>query len=103
MASPKVQVKSADMQDDTREEIIALTREAMASHDQEKDIAQSIKLACDKKFGPYWHCIVGSSFGSFVTHGEHLPLTRHMLMCAEAKFFLYFYIDSQAVLIFKTK
>ncbi|KAL8208739.1 hypothetical protein R6Q57_008151 [Mikania cordata] len=33
-----------------------------------KQIALNIKKEFDKVYGPAWHCIVGYSFGSFVTH-----------------------------------
>jgi hypothetical protein len=43
----------------------------------------------DKTYGPAWHCIVGSSFGSFVTHS--------------VGGFLYFSMDQKVyILLFKT-
>ena len=54
----------------------------------EKDIAAYIKKEFDSRHGPTWHCIVGSKFGSYVTH--------------ETKHFVYFYLDSIAVLLFKS-
>ncbi|KAK9715227.1 hypothetical protein RND81_06G151100 [Saponaria officinalis] len=33
-----------------------------------KLLASNLKKEFDKVYGPAWHCIVGSSFGSFVTH-----------------------------------
>ncbi|XP_059636197.1 uncharacterized protein LOC132278424 [Cornus florida] len=33
-----------------------------------KHLAYNMKKEFDKVYGPAWHCIVGSSFGSFVTH-----------------------------------
>lgn len=33
-----------------------------------KHMAFNLKKEFDKVYGPAWHCIVGSSFGSFVTH-----------------------------------
>ncbi|KFK26255.1 hypothetical protein AALP_AA8G223400 [Arabis alpina] len=33
-----------------------------------KHMAFNLKKEFDKGYGPAWHCIVGSSFGSFVTH-----------------------------------
>ncbi|GFY99778.1 dynein light chain type 1 family protein [Actinidia rufa] len=33
-----------------------------------KHMAYNMKKEFDKVYGPAWHCIVGSSFGSFVTH-----------------------------------
>ena len=43
----------------------------------------------DKGYGPAWHCIVGSSFGSFVTHSTGC--------------FIYFSMDKLYILLFKTK
>ncbi|KAJ8447688.1 hypothetical protein Cgig2_031742 [Carnegiea gigantea] len=42
----------------------------------------------DSAYGPAWHCIVGTSFGSYVTHS--------------IGGFLYFSIDKVYVLLFKT-
>ncbi|KAG5019982.1 hypothetical protein GLYMA_08G001400v4 [Glycine max] len=43
----------------------------------------------DKAYGPVWHCIVGSNFGSFVTHSTGC--------------FLYFSMENLYILLFKTK
>ncbi|EPS65984.1 hypothetical protein M569_08794, partial [Genlisea aurea] len=42
----------------------------------------------DSKYGPAWNCVVGTSFGSYVTHS--------------AGGFLYFSIDKLCVLLFRT-
>lgn len=42
----------------------------------------------DSSYGPAWHCIVGTSFGSYVTHS--------------LGGFLYFSIDKVYILLFKT-
>lgn len=42
----------------------------------------------DSSYGPAWHCIVGTSFGSYVTHSTGG--------------FLYFSIDKVYILLFKT-
>eukprot|EP00455_Lapot_gusevi_P049395 TRINITY_DN699_c0_g3_i1.p1 TRINITY_DN699_c0_g3~~TRINITY_DN699_c0_g3_i1.p1 ORF type:complete len:116 (+),score=9.80 TRINITY_DN699_c0_g3_i1:91-438(+) len=52
-----------------------------------KDAAEMIKKEFDEKLGPTWHCIVGSHFGSFVTH--------------ESKNLVYFFIGHMGVLLFK--
>lgn len=49
----------------------------------------NIEQEFDKVYGPAWHCIVGSSFGSFVTHSTGC--------------FLYFSMDNLYILVFKTK
>ncbi|KAK9071928.1 hypothetical protein SSX86_008359 [Deinandra increscens subsp. villosa] len=54
-----------------------------------KQIAFHLKKDFDKVYGPAWHCIVGSSFGSFVTHATGC--------------FLYFCIEKLYILVFKTK
>ncbi|KAL9243195.1 hypothetical protein vseg_017110 [Gypsophila vaccaria] len=54
-----------------------------------KNLALSLKKEFDGFYGPAWHCIVGSSFGSFVTHSSGG--------------FLYFSLDQKLyVLLFKT-
>ncbi|XP_043698623.1 uncharacterized protein LOC122649505 [Telopea speciosissima] len=54
-----------------------------------KHMAYNIKKEFDRVYGPAWHCIVGSSFGSFVTHSTGC--------------FLYFSMEKIFVLVFKTK
>ncbi|KAL0337426.1 UNVERIFIED_CONTAM: Dynein light chain, cytoplasmic [Sesamum calycinum] len=54
-----------------------------------KHMAYNIKKEFDKVYGPAWHCIVGSSFGSFVTHSTGC--------------FLYFSMEKLYVLVFKTR
>ncbi|XP_042497462.1 uncharacterized protein LOC122076207 [Macadamia integrifolia] len=54
-----------------------------------KHMAHNIKKEFDRVYGPAWHCIVGSSFGSFVTHSTGC--------------FLYFSMENIFVLVFKTK
>ncbi|KAK9669341.1 hypothetical protein RND81_13G124400 [Saponaria officinalis] len=54
-----------------------------------KTLALSLKKEFDRFYGPAWHCIVGSSFGSFVTHSSGG--------------FLYFSLDQKLyILLFKT-
>ncbi|XP_052200264.1 uncharacterized protein LOC127806789 [Diospyros lotus] len=66
---------------------------ARRSHDSlekfsAKQLAYNMKKEFDRLYGPAWHCIVGSSFGSFVTHSTGC--------------FLYFSMDKLYVLLFKT-
>ncbi|KAG8045571.1 hypothetical protein GUJ93_ZPchr0008g11603 [Zizania palustris] len=87
-AGHKIQLKSADMKEEMRLEAFEIARVAFEKHTMEKDIAEYIKKEFDKNHGPTWHCIVGRNFGSYVTH--------------ETNYFVYFYIDSKAVLLFKS-
>ncbi|XP_060197753.1 uncharacterized protein LOC132626780 [Lycium barbarum] len=84
----KVTIKSADMKPDVQKEAVDIAIAAFEKHSVEKDVAEAIKKEFDKKYGPTWHCIVGKNFGSYVTH--------------ETNHFVYFYLDSKAVLLFKS-
>ncbi|KAK6161091.1 hypothetical protein DH2020_004472 [Rehmannia glutinosa] len=84
----KVVIKSADMKEDVQKEAIDIAVAAFENYNVEKDVAEHIKKMFDKKYGPTWHCIVGKNFGSYVTH--------------ETNHFVYFYLDSKAVLLFKS-
>ncbi|KAE8688137.1 Cell number regulator 6 isoform 1 [Hibiscus syriacus] len=52
-------------------------------------LAMCLKKEFDALYGPAWHCVVGKSFGSFVTHG--------------GGGFLYFSVDKFCFLLFKTE
>ena len=64
-------VKSADMPDDLQMAAFQLAHDALAKFETERDIAQEIKKAFDEQHGATWHCVVGKSFGSFVTHERY--------------------------------
>ncbi len=66
---------------------INLTSVAMDKYVAEKDIAGYIKKEFDKKHGPTWHCIVGRSFGSYVTH--------------ETQNFIFFFLNQFGILLLK--
>lgn len=51
-------------------------------------VAEDIKLDFDKHYKPTWHVIVGSNFGSFVTH--------------ENKCFVFLEVEGYSILIFKS-
>ncbi|XP_019446234.1 PREDICTED: dynein light chain 1, cytoplasmic-like [Lupinus angustifolius] len=53
-----------------------------------KHLALALKKEFDSSYGPAWHCIVGTSFGSYVTHS--------------LGGFLYFSIGKVYILLFKT-
>ncbi|GAA48635.1 Dynein light chain LC6, flagellar outer arm [Clonorchis sinensis] len=88
MHERKAVVKNADMDEDMQQDAVDLCNQAMLKFTMEKDIAAFIKKEFDKRYNPTWHCIVGRAFGSYVTHE-----TRH---------FIYFYLGSNAVLLFKS-
>ncbi|SCZ87854.1 BZ3500_MvSof-1268-A1-R1_Chr2-3g05322 [Microbotryum saponariae] len=80
-------IKSADMSDEMQKVAIQTAIDALEKHEIEKDIAAYIKRDFDKRYGPTWHVVVGKSFGSFCTH--------------ESGHFVYFYLGSIAILLFK--
>lgn len=88
--SDAVRIKAQDMSDDVKHEAIELTREALGDPEckTERDVASRIKKEFDRRYGSSWHCVVGRSFGSFVSH--------------DSRSFLYFYIGDIAVLLFKS-
>ncbi|KAK9076099.1 hypothetical protein SSX86_004432 [Deinandra increscens subsp. villosa] len=87
-ATRKVIIKSADMKEEMQTEAVNIAISAFENLSVEKDVAEQIKKEFDKNHGPTWHCIVGKNFGSYVTH--------------ETNHFVYFYLDSKAVLLFKS-
>ncbi|XP_020268681.1 dynein light chain 1, cytoplasmic [Asparagus officinalis] len=87
-ANKKVILKSADMKEEMQKEAIDCALAAFENNGVEKEIAEYIKKEFDKKHGPTWHCIVGRNFGSYVTH--------------ETNHFIYFYLDTKAILLFKS-
>ena len=60
---------------------------AIDGNQEEKDISKHIKVHFDQKYGPTWHCIVGSDFRAFVTH--------------ESKHFIFFYVGKLAICLYK--
>ncbi|KAE8710657.1 Cell number regulator 6 isoform 1 [Hibiscus syriacus] len=92
-----VRLRSADMPLAMQERAI---RRARALLDDNPDnakrptpnptrLAMCLKKEFDALYGPAWHCIVGKSFGSFVTHA--------------GGGFLYFSVDKFCFLLFKTE
>ena len=88
MTDRKAVIKNADMNEEMQQNAIDVANQALDRHNIERDIAAYIKKEFDKKFSPTWHCIVGRSFGSYITH--------------ESKHFVYFYVGQLAVLLFKS-
>uniref|UniRef100_A0A915A9S7 Dynein light chain n=1 Tax=Parascaris univalens TaxID=6257 RepID=A0A915A9S7_PARUN len=86
---PRVTLRSVEM--NFEQALFAQTvakEQILAGNTNEKAIASALRHRFDEKYGPWWQCIVGSSFGSFVTHRNN--------------HFIYFYIDDFAVLLYKS-
>ncbi|KAI5058222.1 hypothetical protein GOP47_0026392 [Adiantum capillus-veneris] len=86
----KIRIKAADMSAPMQEHAFRCARDCLDAVGklQSKRIAYTLKKEFDKVYGPAWHCIVGTSFGSYVTHS--------------LGGFVYFSLDKVSVLLFKT-
>ncbi|KAI0060255.1 hypothetical protein BV25DRAFT_970973 [Artomyces pyxidatus] len=87
-SGPKAIIKNVDMSEDMQQESVDIASAALEKYNIEKDIAAQIKKEFDRRHGPTWHVVVGKNFGSYVTH--------------ETKHFIYFYVGSLAILIWKS-
>ncbi|KAG1786027.1 outer dynein arm light chain 8 [Suillus plorans] len=85
---PKAIIKNVDMTEEMQQESVEIASAALEKYNIEKDIAAQIKKEFDRRHGPTWHVVVGKNFGSYVTH--------------ETKHFIYFYVGSLAILIWKS-
>ncbi|GAB2269910.1 hypothetical protein Dimus_004828 [Dionaea muscipula] len=86
-----VRVVSVDMPPFMQIHAVSCARKTCDSLEKftSKALAFTLKKELDGAYGPAWHCIVGSSFGSFVTHS--------------VGGFLYFSMDQKLhILLFKT-
>ncbi|KAH8260702.1 hypothetical protein KR038_001530, partial [Drosophila bunnanda] len=81
------EIRGADMSEEMQKSATDCATQALNKYNIERDIAKYIKTEFDIKFKPKWHCIVGSNFGSDVSH--------------EPNHFIYFYLDKLAILLFK--
>lgn len=89
----KVKSRNLDMEDDILKDIIETTSREFQKYNKNdtEDLSkciETIKNELDTRWNPYWHVIVGKSFGSHVTH--------------ENRTFVFFYIGNKAIMIFKT-
>ncbi|KAI3946419.1 hypothetical protein MKX01_017635 [Papaver californicum] len=93
-----ITIRSANMHVTMQEKAFLCTRKLLTVNKSDTkanpkptptQIALAIKKEFDASYGPAWHCIVGKSFGSFVTHSPGG--------------FLYFSIDNLSLLLFKTE
>ena len=80
-------IKAADMPEDRVKMAIRVAVDAKNKFQQLNLIAAYIKREFDKLYEPSWHCCVGDSFGSFVTH--------------ETGNLVYFFLKEMAVLVWK--
>jgi len=80
--------KLSDMDTSLQREVGEIAHAAVRKYSVENDVADFIKAALEDKYPRTWQVIVGTNFGSMVTH--------------ESKFFMYFYIGQLAFLVWKS-
>ncbi|GAV79130.1 Dynein_light domain-containing protein [Cephalotus follicularis] len=88
-----IRLRLADMPAAMQERVFSYTKPLLDANAQGRSslthIAMCLKKEFDALYGPAWHCIVGKSFGSFVTHSTGG--------------FIYFSCDKLCFLLFKTE
>ncbi|XP_058071396.1 dynein light chain 1, cytoplasmic-like [Magnolia sinica] len=89
MLEGKAVISETDMLQTMQQHALHVTAKALDAFDitDSTNIACYIKKEFDQAYGPGWQCIVGTDFGSFVTH------------CCGC--FIYFCIGSLAIMLFK--
>lgn len=89
MLEGKAVIGESDMLQATQQYALDLASKALDVYDvtEATDIARFIKQEFDRTYGAGWQCIVGTDFGSFVTH---------QFGC-----FIYFCIGSLGILLFR--
>ncbi|EFJ06175.1 hypothetical protein SELMODRAFT_227337 [Selaginella moellendorffii] len=89
MLEGKAVIGSTDMPEKMQARAMEWASEALDLYEVDdcKEIARHIKKGFDGLYGPGWQCIVGTSFGSFITHS-----------CGT---FIHFYLERMAFLLFK--
>jgi len=76
-----------DMSSSMQRDAVEFATQALKKYKGNKDIAKDIKLAFDKKYKPYWTCIVGRDVGSFLNYDN--------------KRYIRFYLGQVKIVIFK--
>ncbi|KAI3976528.1 hypothetical protein MKX01_008386 [Papaver californicum] len=90
--SLNIKVRAADMPIPLQNQAFRCAKDCLDSMPNKKldskRLALALKKEFDSSYGPAWHCIVGTSFGSYVTHS--------------LGGFIYFSISKVYVLLFRT-
>ncbi|CAH8434874.1 unnamed protein product [Schistosoma rodhaini] len=89
MEPQKVIVKSTGMPEDMQEHAIKTCLKAMRVLQHDKDVASTLKREFNEKYGRTWHCVVGSNYGSNISHVD--------------EGFIYFFADTKSILLFRTE
>lgn len=68
----EVTIRHCEMTPEVMQRASQFILKAFLEHESEgqRAVAGSIKKMFDAEFGVYWHCIVGKSYASHVSHGK---------------------------------
>lgn len=83
-----MEVKSSDMSEEQQKRAIEAAKAALDQFTVLRDIAGHVKKEFDGAYGTTWHCVVGKSYGCYVTH--------------QANSFVFFSIGELSFMLFKT-
>lgn len=81
-------IKNVDMPEEMQQYALKMAVEGLLYQNTLREIAGHVKRSFDSRFGPMWHCVAGKSYGCYCTH--------------EAGSFIFFYVDTIAITLFKT-
>ncbi len=70
-----------------RNDALTQGQQAVSKLATEKEAAVAIKAFFDHKYGPNWHCVVGTNFAAHMSY--------------ENKTYMFFYVGQIAVLLYK--
>ncbi|CAH8457319.1 unnamed protein product [Heterobilharzia americana] len=84
---PVAVVKYVDMPLKMQQDAVDTCYEGMENFTEEFEMASYLKKEFDRKYKPNWQCIVGKSYGSFISHEENG--------------FIFFNMNGYAVMLFK--
>ncbi|OXB68224.1 UNVERIFIED_CONTAM: hypothetical protein H355_010487 [Colinus virginianus] len=87
MSDRKAVIKNADMSEEMQQDAVECATQALEKYNIEKDIAAHIKKEFERRYSPTWQCVVGRTFGSYVSH--------------QTKHFIFFTVRDLHVLLFK--
>jgi len=80
-------VKTSDMHEDMRGDALDAVQTAIDTKPNFEAAAKTVKELMDKKYGPSWHCIIGTNFSFEVTY--------------QMKMLLHMYFNGVGVLLYK--
>nr|CAH8826182.1 unnamed protein product [Trichobilharzia regenti] len=89
MSPHRAIVKNTNLPPDMQDQAVKACLKAMTTCRHDKDVAAAIRNTFNQKYGRTWHCIVGGSFGSNVSHID--------------TGLIYFFMGHKSILLFRSE